>query len=51
MIRVVLPNPLCVVARTDSNEVLLEEYVLQRPEYQTVPPPPIDGETFEDVPG
>jgi hypothetical protein len=32
MIRVVLPNPLCVVARTDSNEVLLDvaEPVTQR---------------------
>ena len=46
-----LVGALLAVPFVALSKVLLEEYVLQRPEYQTVPPPPIDGETFEDVPG
>src|SRR5690606_12247263 len=44
LVGALLAVPLVALAK-----VLLEEYVLRRPEFQTVPPPPIDGETFEDA--
>lgn len=45
-----LVGALLAVPFVALTKVLLEDYVLRRPEFKTVPPPPIDGETFDDEP-
>lgn len=42
-----LVGALLAVPLVALSKVLLEDYVLRRPEFVTVPPPPIDGEHFD----
>lgn len=45
-----LVGALLAVPFVALTKILLEEYVLRRPEFVTVPPPAIDGENFDDDP-
>lgn len=46
-----LVGALVAVPLVALSKVLLEDYVLKRPEFATVPPPAIDGHTFDDQQG
>lgn len=45
-----LVGALLAVPFVALSKILLEEYVLRRPEFVTVPPPPIEGQSFDDDP-